>query len=180
MEKAGSSVVTRLNRDWLTHSLRTMVAAVAALYIARLVRLPEAYWATITAIVVMQSTLGAALQPSRQRFIGTALGVVAGAVAASYFGRNAIAFAAGLFLLGMICATLSLDRSAYRFAGMALAIVALPAHGEAPWIAALHRFVEVSIGIGVGLAVTALWPEPEVSPAAVKASEKEVPGSANP
>lgn len=172
MEKAGSSFGTRPNREWLAHSLRTTIAAVTSLYIARLVRLPEAYWAAITTIVVLQSTLGAALQPSRQRFMGTALGVVAGAVAASYFGRNAIAFAASVFLLGLICATLNLDRSAYRFAGMALAIVALPSHGEAPWIAALHRFVEVSIGIAVGLAVTALWPEPQVSPVPAKASNK--------
>jgi uncharacterized membrane protein YccC len=27
------------------------------------------------------------------------------------------------------------------------------------WIIAVHRFVEVSIGIAVGLAITAFWPE---------------------
>jgi uncharacterized membrane protein YccC len=29
----------------------------------------------------------------------------------------------------------------------------------APWIIALHRFIEVSAGIIVALAVVALWPE---------------------
>ncbi len=31
--------------------------------------------------------------------------------------------------------------------------------GIAPWLIAVHRFVEVSLGIAVALALTALWPE---------------------
>jgi len=30
---------------------------------------------------------------------------------------------------------------------------------EAPWIIAIHRFLEISIGIAVALILTALWPE---------------------
>jgi hypothetical protein len=52
-------------------------------------------------------------------------------------------------------------RAAYRFAGITLAIIRLIGRDRAPWVAAIHRFVEVSIGIAVGLVITALWPERE-------------------
>src|SRR5882762_10017380 len=56
------------------HSARTAVAAVVSVAAARLVRLPEAYWAPVTTLVITQSSLGAAFAVSRQRFAGTALG----------------------------------------------------------------------------------------------------------
>jgi hypothetical protein len=41
---------------------------------------------------------------------------------------------------------------------MAIAIIVLvPAHSG--WVVALHRFFEVSVGIEVGLEISALWPE---------------------
>jgi len=52
-----------------------------------------------------------------------------------------------------------LDRSAYRFASIALAIVMLVVRYRSAWIGALYRFIEVSIGIVVGLLLTILWPE---------------------
>jgi hypothetical protein len=49
--------------DWaiVLHSLRTAVAAVVSVAVARLARLPEAYWAPVTTLVIAQSSLGAAL-----------------------------------------------------------------------------------------------------------------------
>jgi len=32
----------------------------------------------------------------------------------------------------------------------------------APWLVAFHRFVEVSLGIAVALALTAIWPVHEL------------------
>jgi hypothetical protein len=58
----------------------------------RALELPEAYWATITTLIIMQSTLGAALAVSEQRFAGTALGAVMGALLTTYFGSNLIVF----------------------------------------------------------------------------------------
>ena len=39
----------------VAHSARTAIAAVAALPVAQLFRLPEAYWAPITTLVITQS-----------------------------------------------------------------------------------------------------------------------------
>jgi len=44
-------------------------------------------------------------------------------------------------------------------AGITLAIVMLVVRVAPTWLVAAHRFAEVSIGIAVGLAVTAVWPE---------------------
>ena len=134
------------------------MAAITSLLVARALGLPEAYWAPVTTIVVMQSTLGAALVVSGQRLAGTALGAAAGGLLATYFGSNLIAFSAGLFCLGLLCAV-RLDKAAYRFAGVTLVIVMLIKRVDNPWKIATHRFIEVSIGIAVGLIITAIWPE---------------------
>jgi uncharacterized membrane protein YccC len=143
----------------LVHSVRTAVAAVASVLTARLFHLSETYWAAITTMVVMQSSLGAALTDSWQRFVGTAFGSLVGAIAATYFEPQALVLGVSVFILGLVCTAIKADRSAYRFGGIALAIVLLvPRTGPARQIA-FHRFTEVSIGIVVALALTLLWPE---------------------
>jgi uncharacterized membrane protein YccC len=127
-------------------------------------RLPEAYWAPITTLVITQSSLGAALEVSWQRFVGTALGAVLGAIAASYFGSRMLVFAASVFILGLLSALVHRDRSAYRFGGVTLAIVMLVPRTGPPWRVAFHRFAEVSIGIAVALVLTVVWPEKEIAP----------------
>jgi uncharacterized membrane protein YccC len=150
-----------VDRKELIHIVRSTIAAVVSLVIAGLFKLPEAYWAAVTTMIVMQSTLGGARTVSKQRLAGTALGAAAGALLATYAGSNVIAFAAGLLVLGLICAALRIGRNAYRYAGITLAIVMLVAHTQPAWITAVHRFIEISIGIAVGLVLTAICPEPE-------------------
>jgi uncharacterized membrane protein YccC len=77
---------------------------------------PEAYWAPITTLVITQSSLGAALAVSWQRFVGTALGAVVGAIAASYFETHALVFAYSVLFPGLICGLLRPDQASYRFA----------------------------------------------------------------
>ena len=127
-------------------SIRTAVAAVGSLLIARFCRLPEPYWAAVTTIVVMQSTLGAAWTVSKERFAGTALGAAMGALLTAYAEQNAAAFGAGVFVLGLICALLRIGRNAFRYAGITLAVVMLVARAEPAWMIAIHRFLEISVG----------------------------------
>jgi uncharacterized membrane protein YgaE (UPF0421/DUF939 family) len=150
-----------VNRKEVVHTIRTTIAALVSLLVARLFQLPEAYWAAVTTMIVMQSTLGGALTVSKQRLAGTALGAAAGALLATYTNQNAFAFGGGLLVLGFTCAALRMERNAYRYAGITLAIVMLVPRTEPGWIIAMHRFIEISIGIVVGLALTAIWPEPE-------------------
>jgi uncharacterized membrane protein YgaE (UPF0421/DUF939 family) len=158
-----SKMVTwlRMDQKEVLHAVRTAVTASCSLLIAQLCRLPEPYWAALTTIVIMQSTLGAAWIASKQRFSGTALGVAMGAPLTAYAAQNAAAFAAGVFVLGLICAFLRIGRSAFQSAGITLAIVMLVARPDPAWLIAIHRFLEISLGIAVGLLLTAIWPEPE-------------------
>jgi uncharacterized membrane protein YgaE (UPF0421/DUF939 family) len=149
----------------VVHCVRTAVAAMASVLAARLFRLPEAYWAPVTTIVITQSSLGAALSVSWQRFVGTALGALVGAIAASQFRPHVLAFGTCVFILGILCAMAGSDRSAFRFGGITVAIVLLVPRVNPPWQVAFHRFAEVSIGIGVALLFSLLWPEEEDGPA---------------
>jgi uncharacterized membrane protein YgaE (UPF0421/DUF939 family) len=161
------------------HSARTAAAVLASLLIARLFRLPEAYWAPITTIVITQSSLGAALEVSWQRFVGTMVGAVLGAIVASYFGPRALVFAACIFILGILCAALHVDRSAYRFGGVTLVIVLLLPRAEPAWQVAFHRFAEVSIGIVTALIFATVWPEKDETPPKGKLNSPEPKSSVN-
>jgi uncharacterized membrane protein YgaE (UPF0421/DUF939 family) len=134
---------------------RTTIAAVVSLLLARLLKLPESYWAPISAIVIIQSTIDPRTV-AWQRFAGTALGAALGALVATFFS-SALIYAAAIFLCGLLCALLRL-RGAYRFAAITLSIVLLIAHQRPAWIVASHRFVEVSVGIAVALAIAEVWP----------------------
>jgi uncharacterized membrane protein YccC len=145
----------------LVHAGRTAVAAVGSVVVARVVRLPETYWAAITTLVITQSSLGAALKVSGERFIGTALGAGVAAILATYFAPNVAIYGLALFILGLLCAAVRSDRNAYRFGGVALTIVLLVPRTGPAWQVAFHRFAEVTIGIVVALAMTVVWPERE-------------------
>jgi len=151
----------RANLPSVNHSARTAVAATVSFVIARLFRLPEAYWAAIATIVVMESTWRATLAGSLQRIVATALGAGAGALVATYFGGSALAFGISAFLLGLLCWLARLEKGAYRYACVTLTIVMLVPRLTTPWAGAVHRFFEVSLGIALALVVTAAWPERE-------------------
>ncbi len=155
-------LVTSPGWPMLMHSIRTAVAAVVSLLVARVFRLPETYWSAISTLVITQSSLGAALKVSWQRFVGTLLGAIVGGIAASYFGPEIAIFGITVLMLGILCALTRSDQSAYRFGGITLVIVMLvPTTGPA-WRIAFDRFAETSIGIGVALLLTVLWPDTEV------------------
>jgi uncharacterized membrane protein YccC len=152
-------------RRQVVHSVRTALAVIVSLVVARLFGLPEAYWAPITTLVITQSSLRETSSLSWHRFIGTGLGALVGAIVALQIGPNLLAFGAGVLVLGLLCALVGSDRGAYRFGSVTLAIVLLVPRTNSPWHMAFHRFAEVSIGIGIALVLTVLWPESEDSPA---------------
>ena len=156
------------NLPSITHAIRTAVAATVSVIIARLVQMPEAYWAAVATLVVMQSTLGATLTLSIERIVATAVGASIGAIETNYFRANLVAFAIAIFLVGLLSIAFRLQKTAYHYASITLTIIVLIPRLGAPWSIALHRFIEVSVGIIVALAVVALWPEHQ--PTAVKSA----------
>ena len=153
-----------LDRELLLRAARTAVATVLSLLLARgILRLPEFYWAPISTIVILLSTIDP-LSLAWQRFAGTAVGAALGALIATFFSSNWVVYGLGIFVCGIVCGVLHLG-SAYRFAAITLSIVLLVAHAEPPWTVALHRFLEVSLGIAVALIVTLAWRLPPAKPA---------------
>src|SRR5437588_6089723 len=111
----------RMTLGTFLDAARTTIAAVVSLLLARLLKLPEFYWAPISAIVIIQSTIDPRTL-AWQRFAGTALGAALGALIATFFRSSAPVYAAAIFLCGLLCALLRL-RGAYRFAAITLSIV---------------------------------------------------------
>jgi uncharacterized membrane protein YgaE (UPF0421/DUF939 family) len=144
-----------LNRQSFFISLRAAVASVLSYLLAKGLRLPEFYWAPISTIVILLSTIDP-LTLAWQRFVGTAVGAALGALIATHLTANWMVYGAGIFVCGILSAMLRLH-SAYRFAAITLTIVLLVAHGRPPWTLALHRFIEVSLGIVVALVITLVW-----------------------
>ena len=55
MDRLRDLVIAKENQLSVRHSARTAAIAVGSFLIARLLRLPEAYWAAITTLIVGQS-----------------------------------------------------------------------------------------------------------------------------
>jgi uncharacterized membrane protein YgaE (UPF0421/DUF939 family) len=166
----GAWIIARDHPPSAGYAAQTVAAAIVSYLIARLFRLPEAYWAPMSTLIVMQSTLSAALPISVQYVAGTAVGAAVGAVTDIYFPENVWAFGVAAFIIGLLCVALRVERSAFRYASITLAIVMLVPRSTSGLLVALHRFFEVSIGIAVGLVFFALWSRIELGISA-KASQ---------
>ena len=105
----------------------------------------------------MQSSLGAAWSTSKQRLLGTLLGVVLGACLVGALGTPHVAlYGLVMVLLGGLCSLLRMEVIGYRFAGVTFTIVVLVADPQQVWWVGLYRFLEVSLGITTSLVVTAV------------------------
>jgi uncharacterized membrane protein YgaE (UPF0421/DUF939 family) len=138
-------------------AVKTAVAAVLSMYAANLLHLPQGYWAAISAIVVMQSEVGATLSASRDRLIGTAIGAVTGTLFGMLGGNGLLWFGLASILTTLICQVVGLEQS-YRMACVTVAIVMLVRAQGPTWSTATHRFLEVALGIVLALLVSALPP----------------------
>jgi uncharacterized membrane protein YccC len=144
------------NLPSISHAFRTAVAATISILLGRLVGLPEVYWAAIATVVVMQSPVSSTVPLAIQRIVASALGASLGAIESIYFGANLFVFALAILLLGLISFVLRLEKVGYSYACITLVIIVLIPRAETPWIAAAHRFAEVSLGILVALATVAV------------------------
>jgi uncharacterized membrane protein YgaE (UPF0421/DUF939 family) len=156
---AQRGIFAGINVSLLLDSIRTAITAVAAMLVARLLKLPEFYWAPISAIVVIQSTIPP-LTLGWQRFVGTAVGVFIAAVIATFWNAGVLAYGVGVVVCGIVAYAIRVG-GAYRFAAIGLSIVLLISHAASPWIIAWHRFLQVSLGIAVALLMTVIWPAPK-------------------
>jgi uncharacterized membrane protein YccC len=157
MGRLRNLIVARENPLSVRHAARSAIIASASFLAAEMLGLPEAWWAAITTLIVVQSP-ATAPSISVQYFAGTAVGAAVGGWAGTWFPGNVFVFGACILAIGLVFTPFRVERSAYRYASITLAIVMLP-HSHSGWGVALHRFLEVSAGIALGLAISAIWPE---------------------
>jgi uncharacterized membrane protein YgaE (UPF0421/DUF939 family) len=143
-------------RPAIKQAFITAVTAVSCLYITEWFKLPQGFWAVMSAIVVMQSDAKATISASWMRVAGTFVGALVGGLFLALWGNHVWAFGAAVGLVVLICALLKLMES-YRIAAVTVAVVMLMGNSASPWTTAAYRFLEVSFGILVSLLISALF-----------------------
>lgn len=141
--------------EWKNAAI-TALASCICYWITLALGLNAGYWAAITSIVVMQSQVAATLLASRDRLIGTAIGALIGWAAELFWHDHLVLYGLAICAAIAICNVLDLQ-SAGRLAGVSVTIVVLIHGSEPAWQTALNRFIQVSLGILVALAMTAIF-----------------------
>jgi uncharacterized membrane protein YccC len=137
------------------YAFRVMVAGLLAYGFALALSLPQGYWAVITAIVVMQSTVGGSLKAALDRLTGTAMGAAVGFCVAVL---HLSGYAAGIALAAVL-GPLAYAASAnprFRVAPMTAAIMLIGTGGPVtlnPVAAAIDRVLEIALGGVIGVLV---------------------------
>src|ERR1700740_1969712 len=108
-------------------AIRTAIAGCLAMYFASLMRMPQAYWAAISAMIVMQANLGAAVKQSWIRFAATAVGAAVSIPFIAYFGQSLIMFGLAVFVTVLLCTILHLE-DGLRLGAVTVAIILLIPH----------------------------------------------------
>src|ERR1035438_3538363 len=98
--------------------------------------------------------MGATVTASRDRFLGTLIGTVLG-FSFSLFGVLPWNYVLAVLAAVIVCGLLGL-RSSSRLAGVTITIIMLVQTTGSHQTIALHRVIEVVLGIVVALAVTTL------------------------
>jgi uncharacterized membrane protein YgaE (UPF0421/DUF939 family) len=154
-------LLERFTSQNVEHIVHTSVTATLSLIIAITLGLPEPIWAVIGAMIITQSSRKEALALSVKQISATVVGAVTGALISTYIGANFLSFAFGLFLLGILCLLMHLEKASYRFSGISLSLVMFlnTQQHNTVWEVAFYRSVEITIGILTGLTMSILWPE---------------------
>lgn len=152
--------VEEKQRGWLSYerrrllrdAVKTALAATICWWVSRALGLPDGYWGSISAVIVLQSNVGATVTASRDRLIGTLMGAAFG-FSFSLFGALPWNFFGAVVAAVLLCGLLGL-RASSRLAGVTIAIVML-VHQQGPrWELPFYRVLEVALGIVVALAVS--------------------------
>ena len=152
--EADSGLLNWERKRLLIHAAKTALAAAFCWWLAQRFHLPDGYWGPISAIIVLQSNVGATVTASRERLLGTLIGAALG-FSFSLFGPLLLSYILAVLAAIILCGLLGL-RNSSRLAGVTITIIMLVHRQGSSWGLALARVSEVLLGIVVALAVTTL------------------------
>lgn len=153
----------RLDSDRLVHSLKTAIALLFGLLISYLFKLPlQGRWVVITILVVMcaQSRVGAILQKSYMRFLGTVIGASVASLTLCVYPN--VAFT--ILILCVATAVFSYiadSPSTWSEAGPlgAVTLIIIVISPDPNFYTVMSRFLEINLGIIIALLVSRfIWP----------------------
>jgi uncharacterized membrane protein YccC len=139
--------------------LRTTLAGLITFTLAHLLELPQAIWAVLTSVLIMQASVGGSLQASLDRMLGTVAGAIWGvSVTLAIPHREALALGLPLAVALAPMALLAALKPNYRVAPVTAIIVLLSTTGAqlGPVHYAVDRVLEIGLGCLVGIAVSLL------------------------
>jgi len=128
------------------------LAAGAAYVPAHALGLHQEFWASITALLVLQTELRAVNNMARNQALGALIGGAVGLVLLLLGGDTLTTYLAGVLLSALVCHTLEIE-GASQVSGVTVTILMLVPHTETPVIFWLSRVTEVAWGIAVGAAI---------------------------
>jgi len=139
----------------LLHGGSAALVAVFSYFTASLVPwLNEAYWAPITAVVVLYPDRDSTRKASGDRFLGTLIGSLVGWACAVCWEKNLIVYGGFVAASVAFCYVLRRENAA-RLCAVAVTVITLIPHAEPASVVALHRSIEVTYGVVCALAFTA-------------------------
>jgi uncharacterized membrane protein YgaE (UPF0421/DUF939 family) len=150
-------------------ALKTGLAAILAVLLANLLGLSHAYWAAVSAIVVMGWDTTLTFASCRDRIIGTAIGALMGWVTFYAWHGHYFIYGVSVALCIFVCSALQFDKAG-RLAAATLSLIVLVQPDNSPGHVALARFLEIVIGVAMALAVTLLVFRPRPAAPGTKAT----------
>ena len=138
----------------LRFALRATVAGFLAYLASDLLALTQGYWSVLTAVLVMQTTVGASVKVATERLLATVLGGLCGFLAAYAILEGLLSDTLALLIVLFALSLVAALRPAFRLAPVTAAIVLLidPDHAQA-LEAASHRAINIAVGCLVALLV---------------------------
>lgn len=149
--------VVWIYRTELRFVLRVTLAAALSLAVSDAFSLPQGYWAALSALIIVQISVGGTITAGLDRLAGTLAGAVVGAAVALIGQLLALPHVLVLVIAVAPLALLAAIRPSFRVAPITAAIVLLATPSNAsPLVSAVHRVAEISIGTLIGVIVSVL------------------------
>ncbi|MFZ0218654.1 MAG: FUSC family protein [Candidatus Aquirickettsiella sp.] len=154
----------KLDSDRVIHSLKTAIALLFGLLLSYLFKLPlQGRWVVITILVVMcaQSRVGAILQKSYMRFLGTVIGASVASLTLWLVYPNVVLTILILCLATAIFSYIADSPSSWSEAGPlgAVTLIIIVISQNPNFSTVISRFLEINLGIIIALLVSRfIWP----------------------
>lgn len=158
------SQLYKLDSDRIIHSLKTAIALLFGLLISYLFKLPlQGGWVVITILVVMcaQSRVGAILQKSYMRFLGTVIGASVASLTLWLVYPNVIFTVLILCVVTAVFSYIAESPNTWSEAGPlgAVTLIIILISKDPNFHTVISRFLEINLGIIIALLVSRfIWP----------------------